>query len=318
MLSYNGKTIMYNGTWTKPLPSGPMLRFQFTDTSYVPTDGTASKAGDGVWIPIDPQRGIWDFYVNKTRGYYYLDNTFANRLTPTVLGQNNTCKIILSNDTGELMYMSDAFLRCTSLTEVLCGFDFSGCFDPRGIFSGCTSLTNVTGPLDFSTLPLNYPSVSNLFTGCASLTTLPIINLTGVKSAGAMFSDCSSLVSVRLVGTGSLVDILHMFGGCTSLTAVPDSFDTSNVENMNSAFAECTSLTSIPLLATDKVTDIRGAFGGCTNVASGALALYTQASSQANPPARYDWCFSNCGSDTVTGAAELAQIPTSWGGTLNA
>jgi hypothetical protein len=51
------------------------------------------------------------------------------------------------------------------------------------------------------------------------------------------------------------------------------------------------------------------------NVESGALALYQQAGSQATPPSSYSNCFAGCGRDTVTGAAELAQIPTDWGGT---
>jgi hypothetical protein len=53
----------------------------------------------------------------------------------------------------------------------------------------------------------------------------------------------------------------------------------------------------------------------CYKVETGALALYQQASTQATPPSKHDSTFWNCGRDTVTGAAELAQIPSSWGGT---
>jgi len=55
-------------------------------------------------------------------------------------------------------------------------------------------------------------------------------------------------------------------------------------------------------------------FMNCYKVESGALALYQQARSQANPPSTHNHAFANCGRDTVTGAAELAQIPVSWGG----
>jgi hypothetical protein len=53
-------------------------------------------------------------------------------------------------------------------------------------------------------------------------------------------------------------------------------------------------------------------FGECVNVQSGALALYQQASTQTNPPSNHGGTFYNCGSNTTTGAAELAQIPSDW------
>jgi hypothetical protein len=58
-----------------------------------------------------------------------------------------------------------------------------------------------------------------------------------------------------------------------------------------------------------------GMFDSCYKVQSGALALYQQASTQATPPTDHTGTFTNCGRDTVTGAAELAQIPQDWGGT---
>jgi hypothetical protein len=56
-------------------------------------------------------------------------------------------------------------------------------------------------------------------------------------------------------------------------------------------------------------------FRDCLNVQSGALALYQQASTQTTPPSDHSYTFTNCGKNTQTGAAELAQIPSSWGGT---
>jgi surface protein len=77
----------------------------------------------------------------------------------------------------------------------------------------------------------------------------------------------------------------------------------------------CTSLTSIPLLNTSNVTTMNNAFADCINVESGALALYQQVSTQTTPPSNHTNAFNNCGSNTQTGQAELAQIPSSWGGT---
>jgi hypothetical protein len=54
------------------------------------------------------------------------------------------------------------------------------------------------------------------------------------------------------------------------------------------------------------------AFYHCYKVQSGALALYRQASTQANPPTNHLRTFFECGSDTTTGAAELLRIDNDW------
>jgi surface protein len=81
---------------------------------------------------------------------------------------------------------------------------------------------------------------------------------------------------------------------------------------MQDMFRVCSALTSIPLFNTANVTNMSSMFDGCINVQSGALALYQQASTQANPPTSHYYTFYGCGSNTQTGAAELAQIPSDW------
>jgi hypothetical protein len=87
--------------------------------------------------------------------------------------------------------------------------------------------------------------------------------------------------------------------------------------SMNNMFNGCKSLTTVPLYNTLNTTDVDLMFDGCINVESGSLALYQQMSSQVIVPERHSGCFSNCGNNTVTGRAELRQIPTSWGGTMS-
>lgn len=74
--------------------------------------------------------------------------------------------------------------------------------------------------------------------------------------------------------------------------------------------------TSIPLFDTSSATDVSMMCTKAMEVTTGALALYTQMSTQTTPPATHSSCFTNCGAGTTTGAAELSQIPTSWGGTM--
>ena len=63
---------------------------------------------------------------------------------------------------------------------------------------------------------------------------------------------------------------------------------------MTDMFAGCSSLIAIPLFNTSNVTNMEGAFFDCRNVQSGALALYQQASSQANPPTDHSYTFYDC------------------------
>lgn len=120
----------------------------------------------------------------------------------------------------------------------------------------------------------------------------------------------SSLLEVIDGNTTGVVNMRTMLQGSTSLTTVP-LFDTSSVTNMNGMLAGCNSLILVPLFNTSNVTDMSGMLFSCSNVQSGALALYQQASSQTNVPS-HDRTFYNCGSNTETGAAELAQIPDDW------
>ena len=129
-----------------------------------------------------------------------------------------------------------------------------------------------------------------------------------------LFYRDSNLLEVLGANTSNVTVIWSMFSYCVSLISVA-LFDTSNITDMYQMFISCRNLTSIPLFDTTNVTNMEWTFKGCLNVQSGALALYQQASSQANPPTDHYMTFTDCGIETQTGAAELAQIPSSWGGT---
>ena len=174
------------------------------------------------------------------------------------------------------------------------------------MFKNCTALTSV--PL-FDTSSVN--NMNSMFYKCSSLTSVPLFNTSSVNDMGNMFIYCSSLASVPLFDTSSVNNMNSMFESCSSLTSVP-LFNTSSVSGMGGMFKSCSSLTSIPLFNTSRVTNMEMTFASCINVESGALALYQQVSTQTYVPEQHDGTFYNCGSNTTTGAAELAQIPSSW------
>lgn len=177
------------------------------------------------------------------------------------------------------------------------------------MFRGCTALT-VVPSFDASGLT----SLQYAFRNCTQLTSVPQLNTSSVTDFGGTFQTCSALTTVPLLDTSSAETIASMFGACTSLQTVP-LFNTANVTRMSSTFSGCSVLTAVPLFNTANVTDMYRTFYNCYQVESGALAMYQQASSQTTPPSNHDGTFTNCGRDTVTGAAELAQIPADWGGT---
>ena len=181
----------------------------------------------------------------------------------------------------------------------------------KGSQTSYETATLVSGTTDVYDVYKSGISFDNLFNSSTNIIEVLGANTTGITTMSGMFVTCSLLTSVLLFDTSNVTNMLNMFYGCSSLTSVP-LFDTSNVTNMNNTFAECSSLTSIPLFNTSRVTNMNYMFFKCLNVQSGALALYQQASSQATPPSRHQYTFYNCGKNTTTGAAELAQIPSDW------
>ena len=128
------------------------------------------------------------------------------------------------------------------------------------------------------------------------------------------FKDCTALESVCDLTCPNLTSLNGTFSGCTKLNRVPV-LSSTVLSITNSAFSRCTSIKTIPLFKSLVLTNVATTFNECVNVESGAKAVYDKLAGQSTPPSTHGQCFYKCGSDTTTGAAELAQIPASWGGT---
>ena len=148
------------------------------------------------------------------------------------------------------------------------------------------------------------------FQNCTSLEHVCWFDTSNMINMSYAFSYCISLQELPFFNTSNVVNMAYTFYE-TPISEIP-LFDTHNVGNFRSTFEGCTNLVNIPLLDTSSVVYMSDTFNGCVNVESGALALYQQVSSQATPPTSHSRTFTNCGSNTVTGAAELAQIPSDW------
>ena len=118
----------------------------------------------------------------------------------------------------------------------------------------------------------------------------------------------------------SVTNVEQLFGGTAfigmqSIASIRNTSSVTNFKSFLSAGSAAVNYTSIPLFDTSSAVDVTEMCRNARYVTTGALALYNQMSTQANPPTSHSYCFTSCGSGTTTGAAELAQIPSSWGGT---
>lgn len=238
--------------------------------------------------------------VRTSDGNAPVKSSDATYETATLVeGTNDVYDVYKSGTSfGDLLY------KCTNITEVL-GANLTGITRTSSMFNQCSSLTAVSLSNTSSVTNMNY-----MFSGCTSLTTVSLFDTSSVTRMEDMFKSCTSLTSIPLFDTSSVESMKEMFMNCTALQSVP-LLDTSKVTGMTNMLYNCSLLTSIPLFDTSSVTGMSYMCYGCVNVESGALALYQQASSKTSVP-KHNATFYHCGSNTTTGAAELAQIPNDW------
>ena len=134
----------------------------------------------------------------------------------------------------------------------------------------------------------NVDGLGSFMYGCRNVQELPFLDLSNVRYMGLAFHGCSALTTLPAFNLSSSLGFQDMFSACTHLTSIPEFTLPSTLQN-----CVCTAM-----------------FEGCSAVEGGALALYNRLS--ALRPKYYGRTFRYCGSDTTTGAAELAQIPSSW------
>lgn len=212
------------------------------------------------------------------------DLTYENANWNSLLTQQyNLLEILGANSTG-----------VTSMS-FLCGDDQSLASVALFDTSACTAL-------------------NSMFANCFVLQSIPMFDTHMNQNMSYMFYVCETLTSIPLLDTSNVTNFSNAFFGASGLLEIP-LFDTRNVTNFYRAFEACNGISHVPLLDTSAATEVNKMFCSCLNVEEGALDMYQQMISQAQPPASHSYCFDGCGAHTTSGQAELAQIPSSWGGT---
>ena len=208
---------------------------------------------------------------------------------------------------SSMIYTKISSSACTNLIEIL-GANSTGVTNMSGLFNTCSSLTSVA-LFDMSSVT----AIVDTFHGCSALTSIPQFNTSSVTNFSQAFYGCSALTSCPELDTSASTNMSATWYNCSSLTTLP-ALDFSSATNMLSMCEGCSSLRAIPsFTVSNALTTTTSAFRDCANVESGSYSMYLSLSA-LNSVLSYSNTFTNCGYNTVTGAAELDQIPRSWGG----
>jgi surface protein len=298
LLSFGGKILTVGGNALSISPVDPYnplnlppytIRLKFNN-------GVTPTFAKGTGVQVSSSPNVWDLTYENTDWDLILDN------------QDDLLEILGANTTG-VTSMGAAFRGCSYLTKTAL-FDTSAVTWVAEMYGYCQVLENA--PLyDLS----NAERAEYMYEQCWGLTSIPPYDLSKVRDAGNMFYNCHFVTSFPTFNLSSCTTAWNMFSYCESATSI-SVLNTSHITNMSGMFSYCKQLTQIPALDTSSATNVNYLLKDCFRVQSGSLALYNQLSTQTNPPSSHSDCFSNCGSYSQTGRDELAQIPTSWGGTM--
>lgn len=245
-------------------------------------------------------------------------------------------------DTHNVTDMFQICRYCTYLVRVP-NFNTQSVTDLSYSFTGCELVTYLPS---FDTS--NCTNLDSAFAGCKSLKSAPSFDTSKSTNLGCLFQHCHELETVGTYDASSATTIERMYFCCEKLKRVnPMSvkagcnmsrvFDTlventseqyqssleeipnwnwTKASNLAKVFRGCTALTSIPDMGVPtNATTCASMFENCPNISSGITRAYNNLSSSSSITTHTS-TFKNCGSNTTTGSAELAQIPQDWGGTM--
>lgn len=349
-LMRTGKWIGYSNVEPAPISGDGVIRFRFYNSDN-PIDLeflNELTRNEGQWVqvldaitglPID---GLWDYAYETYPNFRY---NFP-RLTPQVVNGADVDIVDIKESDHYADFWTDAFYSCTALRKVnitqltgssSAGHMFEGCNGLVEAHVECESLTTTEQMFyDCSSLYKLYVSTSdgletNMFIGCTSLRELTI-EWTGANDGYFMYDANSELrsassleevtlihpynVTVTLSGHASynvfkdlahLRHVNHLVNNNGALE--PDALPVSG--QIERLFSGCTNLEAIPLLRATGSIQCSYAFDGCRSVGSGILAAYNVLA-PVSGQYQHQFTFRNCGVDSSSGAAELAQIPSDW------
>lgn len=153
------------------------------------------------------------------------------------------------------------FSTCPTLQAVVGTAWTAGFQTFQNMFLGCSSLQTI--PLLDTSAGANFQA---MFSGCSSLLSVPLLNMAGGGPCTNMFLNCSSLKTIPLLNTAAVTNFTTMFSGCASLLSIPLLKIAVIGANLTGMFSSCSSLKTIPLLNTAASTTFTSMFSGCVSL----------------------------------------------------
>lgn len=325
-----------SGTWTKKNTKFTNVwDWTNTNTSWATAFGGGSITNPGAFADYE-NNPVKVIAAGDTSSVTDFSRFFQNCYAITEI-----CPIDTSNATTVFLMFSHCE-HCYKFPDM----DFSSATETRAVYQACYKM--VTAPNIIFPTDHTY-SLQNFFIACVGLENIPLYDTSMCIDMQNMFDmydfelpHLAMLQTVPKFNTSKVTTMRKMFRNCSKLKKIPD-FDCSSLTNISIMFGGNNiemHIESVPTLDYSKITRIEGfmrnnvdleeipemnieadvtscdeMFKNCPNIKSGQKALYDKLSAISTITNHAD-CFKNCGSNTEEGRAELAQIPTSWGGTM--
>lgn len=180
-----------------------------------------------------------------------------------------------------------------------------------GDLSGITSMKNVayvSGKVAGGTFGSGNTSKVSYITYICDLNTPNVTNMDG------LLMGCRYLAVAPKLNTSSCTSLWSTFDTLYCALMIPD-IDMSHVTNMRATYSKCFSLLYTPNFSNvnSNLNLCQYCFERAYNLTDGLKDAYDNLVLTSNT--NHASCFSQAGSKSTTGAAELAQIPSGWGGT---
>ena len=212
-----------------------------------------------------------DIYINKytetADGYYGMIKIDDTIIIPTEEGflNTSTSELLEVVQNGSYIYTNNEIIQGegelykTINVNVLPKINVQ----KTGLRLGYSKFTEVPEWVDFEGIN----DMSNMFSNCSNLQTIPEIDTSNVKNMEQMFRYCYKLQTIPLLDTSNVTNMYAMLSYCSELQTIPE-IDTSNVTNMEQMFGNSGNLQTIPPLNTSKVTNMYNMFGSCWGLTS--------------------------------------------------
>lgn len=332
VIGYTDGYLEYNGYWLEPINYNPLNLPQYTmrilfetpgvDPTtiwdpYLPPDSPLQPHWPSyvTWTQVSSSPNVWDYHRNTTswaralaglNGGLHLGTHSMSKyhvLGANLTGVNSMYEMFAGGQSQDYNMLVSCVPFDTSAVDTNGG----GHMGLSGLFMNCPLLTEAPFFETSTVTNMRYMFAHT------KIGNVPMYNTASVTDMSCMFLSCKHIQSCPDFNTSRVSTMYYMFAGASSLVSAPQ-FNTRRVTNMEAMFGGCSSMTAVPQYDLHRIENLDSMFASCVNVAGGALDFYTAASA-ISPAPSHAYTFDQCGSNTTTGAAELAQIPSSWGGT---